>query len=65
MPTVTLRDFPLDLYEFLMADTSVNERSINKHLIVILEAYRQQVLAQRDAVMFNSEISGKKSVSPL
>jgi plasmid stability protein len=46
MPSVSLRDLPPDLLAFLKTDAAAHHRSLNAHLIAILEAYRQQVLAE-------------------
>jgi hypothetical protein len=47
MTIVTLHDLPSDLYEFLKADAESRSRTFSEHVIVILEAYRQQVLVHR------------------
>jgi plasmid stability protein len=46
MSAVTLRDLPPDLHEFLKADAAADHRSFNKQVIVALDAYRQQRVAQ-------------------
>jgi plasmid stability protein len=46
MSALTLRDLPPDLHEFLKADAAANHRSFNKQVIVALDAYRQQRVAQ-------------------
>ena len=42
MAVVTVRDIPNDLQEFLKADAAANHRSLNKQIIVALDAYRAQ-----------------------
>ncbi len=40
MGTMTVRELPDDLQEFLKADAAANHRSVNKQVIVALQAYR-------------------------
>jgi hypothetical protein len=40
MATMTVRDLPEDLQSFLKADAAANQRSVNKQVIVALQAYR-------------------------
>ncbi len=46
MASMTLRELPDDLQAFLKADASANQRSVNKQVIVALQAYRDSKLAQ-------------------
>ena len=46
MANMTLRELPNDLQAFLKADASENRRSVNKQVIVALQAYRDTKLAQ-------------------
>ena len=46
MSTMTVRELPDDLQAFLKADASANQRSVNKQVIVALQAYRDTKLAQ-------------------
>lgn len=39
MPAISIRDIPSPLYETLKASASVNHRSLNKEVIVALEAH--------------------------
>ena len=43
MPTMTVRELPDDLQAFLKADAAANQRSVNKQVIVALQAYRAAV----------------------
>jgi plasmid stability protein len=45
MSTMTVRELPDDLQEFLKADAAANHRSVNKQVIVALQAYRDARLA--------------------
>ena len=40
MSTMTVRELPDDLRAFLKADAAANQRSVNKQVIVALQAYR-------------------------
>ena len=40
MGTMTVRELPDDLQEFLKADAAANHRSVNKQVIVALQEYR-------------------------
>ena len=46
MGTMTVRELPADLQAFLKADAAANQRSVNKQVIVALQAYRDAKLAQ-------------------
>ena len=46
MASMTVRELPDDLQAFLKADASANQRSVNKQVIVALQAYRDSKLAQ-------------------
>ena len=46
MTTMTVREMPEDLQDFLKADAVANQRSVNKQVIVALQAYRDAKLAQ-------------------
>ena len=46
MSTMTVRELPDDLQAFLKADAAANQRSVNKQVIVALQAYRDAKLAQ-------------------
>ena len=46
MSTLTVRELPDDLQAFLKADAAANQRSVNKQVIVALQAYRDAKLAQ-------------------
>ncbi len=46
MASMTVRELPDDLQAFLKADASANQRSVNKQVIVALQAYRDMRLAQ-------------------
>lgn len=46
MSTLTVRELPDDLQAFLKADAAANQRSVNKQVIVALQAYRDTKLAQ-------------------
>ena len=46
MSTITVRELPDDLQAFLKADAAANQRSVNKQVIVALQAYRDAKLAQ-------------------
>ena len=46
MASMTVRELPDDLQAFLKADASANQRSVNKQVIVALQAYRDTKLAQ-------------------
>ena len=46
MASMTVRELPDDLQAFLKADASANQRSVNKQVIVALQAYRDAKLAQ-------------------
>ncbi len=46
MSTITVRELPDDLQAFLKADAAANQRSVNKQVIVALQAYREARLAQ-------------------
>ena len=46
MSTMTVRELPDDLQAFLKADAAANQRSVNKQVIVALQAYRDTKLAQ-------------------
>ena len=48
MSTMTVRELPSDLQAFLKADAAANQRSVNKQVIVALQAYRE---AKQAAVM--------------
>lgn len=39
--TITVRELPEDLQEFLKADAVANHRSLNKQVIVALDEYRR------------------------
>ena len=41
MGTMTVRELPDDLQEFLKADAAANHRSVNKQVIVALQEYRE------------------------
>jgi plasmid stability protein len=41
MATLTIRDLPDDLQEFLKADAQTNHRSVNKQVVVALNEYRR------------------------
>lgn len=41
MATLTIRDLPEDLQEFLKADALANHRSVNKQVVVALDEYRR------------------------
>ena len=41
MSTMTVRELPSDLQAFLKADAAANQRSVNKQVIVALQAYRE------------------------
>lgn len=45
MGTMTVRELPDDLQAFLKADAAANQRSVNKQVIVALQAYRDAKLA--------------------
>jgi plasmid stability protein len=45
MSTMTVRELPDDLQEFLKADAAANHRSVNKQVIVVLQEYRDARLA--------------------
>jgi plasmid stability protein len=52
MNVMTVRNIPDQLLDFLRADAQANHRSLNEHLIAILEEYRAARLgspAQRHA----------------
>jgi plasmid stability protein len=49
MRVMTVRDVPEDLMEFLRADALLHHRSVNKQVIVILEAYRARRLTEQTA----------------
>ena len=46
MASMTVRELPDDLQAFLKADASANQRSVNKQVIVALQAYRDTKMAQ-------------------
>ncbi len=46
MGSMTVRELPEDLQAFLKADAAANQRSVNKQVIVALQAYRDSKLAQ-------------------
>ena len=46
MATLTIRDLPKDLQEFLKADALANHRSVNKQVVVALDEYRRARLTQ-------------------
>lgn len=46
MSTMTVREIPEDLQHFLKADDVAIQRSVNKKVIVALQAYRDAELAQ-------------------
>ncbi len=46
MASMTVRELPDDLQAFLKADALANQRSVNKQVIVALQAYRNARLAQ-------------------
>ena len=46
MGTMTVRELPDDLQAFLKADAVANKRSVNKQVIVALQAYRDATLAK-------------------
>ena len=46
MASLTVRELPDDLQAFLKADASANQRSVNKQVIVALQAYRDARMAQ-------------------
>ena len=50
MASMTLRELPDDLQAFLKTDASANQRSVNKQVIVALQAYRATKLAQAPRV---------------
>ena len=50
MASMTVRELPDDLQAFLKADASANQRSVNKQVIVALQAYRDTKLAQAPKV---------------
>ncbi len=50
MGSMTVRELPEDLQAFLKADAAANQRSVNKQVIVALQAYRDAKLAQASRV---------------
>ena len=46
MGSMTVRELPDDLQQFLKADAAANQRSVTKQVIVALQAYRDSKLAQ-------------------
>ena len=50
MSTITVRELPDDLRDFLKADAAANQRSVNKQVIVALQAYRETCLTQSPRV---------------
>lgn len=55
MASMTVRELPDDLQAFLKADASANQRSVNKQVIVALQAYRDTKLAQAPKVSTPAE----------
>jgi antitoxin VapB len=68
MPTVTLRDLPEDLRDWLKCQAEAHHRSVNKEVIALLESLRsrpQRALTQEEKRAQIEEISRHSAALPV